>query len=86
VESYLSMRGFYFDPFHLPGTVTRDQASLVDALRGLLTAPRPLPVDPGTDAFRRDIWGDYDGRAASAVVSELRRDIDRRLARDPRDH
>jgi CDP-glycerol glycerophosphotransferase (TagB/SpsB family) len=80
VERYLSMRGFYFDPFHLPGTVTQDEASLVDALRAILTSPRPLAGDPGTEAFRRYIWGDYDGRAAAAVASELRRDIDRRLA------
>ena len=80
VERYLSMRGFYFDPFHLPGTVTRDEASLVDALRALLAAPRPLAGDTGTDAFRHDVWGDYDGQAAPAIVSEFRR-LFRRPAR-----
>jgi CDP-glycerol glycerophosphotransferase (TagB/SpsB family) len=85
VERYLSMRGFYVDPFALPGTVTRDQAALAEALEGLLTAPRRMPPDAGVDAFRRCVWGDYDGQAASRVASELRRDIDRRLAHDTQD-
>jgi CDP-glycerol glycerophosphotransferase (TagB/SpsB family) len=85
LERYLSKRGFYFDPLLLPGTITRDQASLVEVLKGLLTGPRPLPSDSRLDAFRPSVWGGYDGHAATAVTSELRRDIDCRLARDRRD-
>lgn len=81
LERYLSMRGFYFDPLLLPGTVTRGQASLMQALKELLTASRPLPSDSPVDAFRSSVWGDYEGHAASAVASELCRDIDRRLTR-----
>jgi CDP-glycerol glycerophosphotransferase (TagB/SpsB family) len=79
LEHYLVKRGFYFDPLLLPGTIARDRASLVEALKGLLTAPRPLPSDSRVDALRPRVWGDYDGHAATAVASELRRDIDRRL-------
>jgi hypothetical protein len=85
LERYLLKRGFYFDPLLLPGTITRSQASLVEVLKRLLTAPRPLPSDSRVDAFRSSVWGSYDGHAASAVASELRRDIDRRLARDTQD-
>lgn len=82
VQRYASKRGFYFDPLRLPGTVTRDRASLDEALRELLAAPRPLPADPGADDLRRRVWGDYDGHAASAVAAELRRDIESRIARE----
>jgi CDP-glycerol glycerophosphotransferase (TagB/SpsB family) len=82
LERYLLKRGFYFDPLLLPGTIARDRASLVEALKGLLTAPRPLPSESRGDALRSSVWGDYDGHAATAVASELRRDIDRRLRRD----
>jgi CDP-glycerol glycerophosphotransferase (TagB/SpsB family) len=82
LERYLSKRGFYFDPLLLPGTITRSHASLVEVLKGLLAAPRPLPSDSRVDAFRPRVWGEYNGHASTAVASELRRDIDRRLARD----
>jgi len=82
LERYLSKRGFYFDPLLLPGTITRSQASLVEVLKGLLAAPRPLPSDSRVDAFRPRVWGEYNGHASTAVASELRRDIDRRLAHD----
>ena len=80
LERYIAQRGFYVDPSRLPGTMARDQASLVQALRRLLTAPRPLPADDGSQDLRRRVWGDYDGRAASAVAGALRRDINRRIA------
>jgi CDP-glycerol glycerophosphotransferase len=86
LERYRSKRGFYFDPLLLPGTITRSWASLVEALKGVLTAPRPLSSDSRGDALRPNVWGDYDGHAATGVASELRRDIDRRLARDTKDH
>ena len=80
LERYVAQRGFYIDPLQLPGTVTRDHASLVQALQRLLTAPRPLPADEGSETLRRRVWGDYDGQAAAAVASALRRDIERRYA------
>jgi CDP-glycerol glycerophosphotransferase (TagB/SpsB family) len=82
VERYVSKRGFYFDPLHLPGTITRDQASLAEALQGLLAGSRPLPADQGAEELRHLVWGDYDGHAASAVAAELCRDIEGRLARE----
>ena len=82
VERYVAKRGFYFDPLHLPGTVTRDQGSLLAALEELLAAPRPLVPDRRAQELRRLVWGTYDGHAASAVAAALRRDIDRRSARD----
>jgi CDP-glycerol glycerophosphotransferase (TagB/SpsB family) len=78
LERYFSKRGFYIDPLQLPGTVTRDPASLTDGLQRLLTAQRPLPADQGTQALRHRIWGDYDGHATAAVAQALRDDIDRR--------
>jgi len=86
LERYRSKRGFYFDPLLLPGTITHGWSSLVEVLKGLLTAPRPLPADSRGAALRPSVWGDYDGHAATAVASELRRDIDRRLAGDTKDH
>jgi CDP-glycerol glycerophosphotransferase (TagB/SpsB family) len=85
VERYLVKRGFYFDPLALPGTVARDQTELVETVQKLLTAPRPLAADPGADDLRREVWGDdYDGHAASAVVSELQREIGRRIGSETR--
>ncbi len=84
LERYVSKRGVYIDPLGLPGTVTRDQASLIDGLRRLLTAPRPLPADEGAHALRRRVWGDYDGHATAAVAEVLRRHIDRRRAEQQR--
>jgi CDP-glycerol glycerophosphotransferase (TagB/SpsB family) len=81
VERYVSQRGFYLDPLRLPGTVTRDQASLLEAVGSLLAAPRPLPPDPGAEELCRRVWGAYDGHAASAVAAELHRDVERRLGR-----
>jgi len=81
VERYVAKRGFYFDPLHLPGTVTRDQTSLLRAVQELLAAPRPLPRDPGAADLCRRVWGDFDGHAVAAVAAELRRDIGSRLAR-----
>ncbi|MDQ1483622.1 MAG: hypothetical protein QOF35_1698 [Actinomycetota bacterium] len=80
LEQYAAMRGFYFDPLTLPGTVTRDSESLAQNLDQLLSAPRPLAESEGADALRSCVWGDYDGHAASDVASALHQDIDRRLA------
>ena len=80
LERYDENRGFYIDPLRLPGTVTRDQATLIQGLRRLLTAPRPLPADEGAEALRLRVWGDYDGQAAPAIANALQRNINGRLA------
>jgi CDP-glycerol glycerophosphotransferase (TagB/SpsB family) len=71
LEDYAAARGFHVDPLSLPGVVTRDRASLVDALERELHDGRHHPPSPARVEFLETLWGPSPSRASAKIASLL---------------
>lgn len=79
LEEYAERPGFYFPPEQLPGTLTHDSESLLNALEEELnTSTKQRTWSQEDEEFRRLLWGDYTGGACVAVTEALTEAVSQR--------
>jgi len=72
LEHYEATRGFHVDPLALPGVVTRDQRSLLEALERVLQDPTTSTSWTDDDtAFMTRLWGPNPAGASAGIAAAL---------------
>lgn len=71
LEEYAATRGFHVDPLSLPGVVTRDRASLVDALERELRDGRRHAPSPARLELLEMLWGPSPSQASAKIAALL---------------